>query len=164
MNGTTSGDELIIRPRTSRDLAQAAAALVAVHEMDGYPVEGVDDPEQWLSPPGMRAAWVAEFSGRVVGHVAVSSSEGSRTGTLERLFVLPEARRRKAGEHLIRAAEGYAQTKRLALELEVLAKDEAAIRLYKRLGWSEAGQRTHQLAKGSSHPALTFVKRQGHSS
>ncbi|WP_340560394.1 GNAT family N-acetyltransferase [Streptomyces sp. GSL17-111] len=157
MNDATSGEALCIRPRNSGDLAQAAAALVAVHEADGYPVEGVAEPEQWLTPPGLMAAWVAELSGRIVGHVAVSGSGDGRAGMLERLFVLPEARRRRAGERLVQAAEGFAQARRLALELEVLAKDEAAIRLYKRLGWSETGQRAHQLEAGDPHPALTFV-------
>ncbi|WP_371790766.1 GNAT family N-acetyltransferase [Streptomyces sp. NBC_01471] len=157
MNGSTSGNELLIRPRTTGDLAQAAAALVTVHEADGYPVEGVEDPEAWLSPSELLTAWVAELSGRVVGHAAVSGMDGCRTGTLERLFVLPDARRHRAGERLIRAAEEYAQAQKLALELEVLTKDEAAIRLYKRLGWTETGQRTHRLDIGDSYPALTFV-------
>ncbi|WP_097867530.1 GNAT family N-acetyltransferase [Streptomyces sp. rh34] len=157
MNGTTSDDELRIRLRARGDLSQAASALVAVHEVDGYPVEGVEDPERWLSPPELLAAWVAELSGRVVGHVAVSGTHGGRTGVLERLFVLPEARQRRAGERLIRAAEEYAQDQNLSLELEVLAKDEAAIRLYRRLGWSETGQREHKLDTGDAHPALTFM-------
>ncbi|MFC8340066.1 GNAT family N-acetyltransferase [Streptomyces rubiginosohelvolus] len=157
MNGTTAGSELHIRPRESGDLARAAAALVAVHEADGYPVEGVEEPEKWLSPPGLSAAWVAELSGRVVGHVAVSKTEGGGGGVLERLFVLPEARRHRAGEGLVRTAEAYARARNLALELEVLTKDEAAIRLYKRLGWSETGRRTHQLRTGDFHPALTFT-------
>ncbi|MFH8868187.1 GNAT family N-acetyltransferase [Streptomyces griseus] len=157
MSGTTAGSELRIRPRRSSDLAEAAAALVAVYEADGYPVEGVAEPERWLSPPELLAAWVAELSGRVVGHVAVSSTGSGGGGVLERLFVLPEARRHHAGERLVRAAEAYAQARNLALELEVLAKDEAAIRLYKRLGWSETGRRAHQLETGDSHPALTFA-------
>ncbi|MEU5326134.1 GNAT family N-acetyltransferase [Streptomyces parvus] len=157
MNGTKAGSELRIRPRRSSDLAEAADALVAVYEADGYPVEGVAEPESWLSPPDLLTAWVAELSGRVVGHVAVSGTGSGKPGVLERLFVLPEARRHQVGEHLIRTAEAYARARNLALELEVLAKDEAAIRLYRRLGWSETGRRDHRLETGDLHPALTFA-------
>ncbi|GFH64320.1 MULTISPECIES: GNAT family N-acetyltransferase [Streptomyces] len=156
MSKAASAEALLIRPRGSGDLAQAAAALVAVHEADGYPVEGVSQPEAWLSPSGLMAAWVAEQSGLIVGHVAISRPTGGRTGTLERLFVLPAARGRGAAERLIRVAEGFAQAHRLGLVLEVLAKDTAAIRLYRRLGWTETGRRTHHLDSGDSYPSLTF--------
>ncbi|MGW9407278.1 GNAT family N-acetyltransferase [Streptomyces diastaticus] len=156
MSKAASAEALLIRPRGSGDLAQAAAALVAVHEADGYPVEGVSQPEAWLSPSGLMAAWVAEQSGLIVGHVAISRPTGGRTGTLERLFVLPAARGRGAAERLIRVAEGFAQAHRLGLVLEVLAKDTAAIRLYRRLGWTETGRHTHHLDSGDSYPSLTF--------
>lgn len=157
MSGTKSADELLIRPRTSADLAQAAAVLVAVHDADGYPVEGVERPEAWLSPPGLAAAWVADRSGLIVGHVAITGTPDGRTGVLERLFVLPAARGCGAAERLIQVAERFAQAHGLALELEVLAKDAAAIRLYRRLGWTETGQRIHRLGSGDSYPALTFA-------
>lgn len=98
-----------VRPRESRDLAEAATVLTAVHESDGYPVEGVKDPEAWLSPEGLLAAWVAELDGHVVGHVAINSpqpgeevarlwreesgDDDSHIGVLARLFVAREARK-----------------------------------------------------------------------
>jgi len=47
-----------------------------VHETDGYPVEGVDDPEAWIRPPAVLSAWVAEEDGTIVGHVAVIRPQG----------------------------------------------------------------------------------------
>ncbi|NUV76602.1 GNAT family N-acetyltransferase [Streptomyces fungicidicus] len=155
MDEAKSAKELLIRPRTSGDLAQAAAALVAVHEEDGYPVEGVGRPEAWLSPPGLMAAWVAESSGLIVGHVAVSGN-GGQTATLERLFVHPVARGRRAAERLILTAEGFVSARQASLKLEVLSKDRAAIRLYRRMGWKEVGRHVHRLASGESYSALSF--------
>jgi hypothetical protein len=35
----------VVRPRSEDDLPACAAVLVAVYEADGYPVEGVAEPE-----------------------------------------------------------------------------------------------------------------------
>jgi GNAT superfamily N-acetyltransferase len=148
----------IIRPRRDADLADAAVALVAVHATDDYPVEGVERPHEWLEPPGLLRAWVADIEGRIVGHVAVSRSQGEeavslllgqehdaedKVAVLARLFVLPEARRESIGERLVHAATGYARQNGLHLVLDVIAKDVAAIRLYERLGWQQIGQAVH---------------------
>ncbi|MFD5897968.1 GNAT family N-acetyltransferase [Streptomyces sp. NPDC060366] len=165
-------DWVVVRPRTSADIAQASSALVAVHNADGYPVEGVDDPEAWLSPPGLLGAWVAEAEDRVVGHVAVSRAAGEgavalwtdRSGASEdavcvlaRLFVLSQVRKRAVGEHLVRAAEKYANDHRLRLVLDVMRKDTSAIRLYRRLGWLEIGTVAHRFGEGRQQEALAFV-------
>lgn len=42
---------VLVREREADDLEKTAAGLVEVHETDGYPVEGVADPVQWLTPP-----------------------------------------------------------------------------------------------------------------
>ena len=46
--------------------------LVRVHARDGYPVEGVDDPEAWIVPPAELAAWTAVDGPEVIGHVALA--------------------------------------------------------------------------------------------
>ncbi|MEI7034073.1 GNAT family N-acetyltransferase [Streptomyces pratensis] len=161
-----------VRPRESRDLAEAATVLTAVHESDGYPVEGVEDPQAWLSPEGLLAAWVAEVDGGVVGHVAINSpqpgeevarlwreksgDDDSRIGVLARLFVAREARKESAGKRLVEAATAYARARRLRLVLEVLTKDAAAIRLYERLGWQCIGEAVHAFG-GQQVDAVCFV-------
>ncbi|MFJ3253879.1 GNAT family N-acetyltransferase [Streptomyces sp. NPDC086771] len=161
-----------VRPRESGDLAGAATVLTAVHESDGYPVEGVKDPEAWLSPEGLLAAWVAELDGNVVGHVAINSpqpgdevarlwreksgDDDSCIGILARLFVACEARKASAGKHLMEAATAYARERHLRLVLEVLTKDAAAIRLYERLGWQRIGETVHTF-DGQRADAVCFV-------
>ncbi|MEU1380540.1 GNAT family N-acetyltransferase [Streptomyces albidoflavus] len=161
-----------VRPRESRDLAEAATVLTAVHESDGYPVEGVKDPEAWLSPEGLLAAWVAELDGHVVGHVAINSpqpgeevarlwreesgDDDSHIGVLARLFVARQARKASVGKLLIEAATAYARDSHRRLVLEVLTKDAAAIRLYERLGWQRIGEAVHTFG-GKQVDAVCFV-------
>ncbi|MFD6991356.1 GNAT family N-acetyltransferase [Streptomyces sp. NPDC059943] len=161
----------VVRLIENEDIPGAAAALVEVHATDGYPVEGVSDPEEWIRPSGVIQAWVAETD-RVVGHVAISRAQGedavtlwqaesgedeARIGVLARLFVVREARKNAVGEKLMRAAMGYAQEHRLRLVLDVMTKDSAAIRLYERLGWKLIGEASHGYGNGQQIPAVCYV-------
>ncbi|MFC8537371.1 GNAT family N-acetyltransferase [Streptomyces sp. NPDC057249] len=164
--------EVLVRPREDADLGAAAAVLAGVHESDGYPVEGVADPEAWLSPEGLLGAWVAERDGRIVGHVAVNRAgsgedvarlwrDGGGAGDAEvavlaRFFVGRDARGASAGARLMGAAEAYARAHGMPLVLEVLTKDVAAIRLYERLGWQRIGELRHFFA-GRHFDALCFA-------
>lgn len=167
-----AGQATIIRPRSETDLPGAAEALVAVHAIDGYPVEGVAYPQEWLSPTGLLKSWIAENSGKIVGHVAVSRPKGevavslymeqtqepeSRVGVLARLFVRPEARKDSVGRRLVEAATNYADENNLRLVLDVMAKDTAAIRLYERLGWQSLGETTHAYGDGQAVSAICYV-------
>lgn len=53
------------------DLPELGKALVRVHEVDGYAVEGVSDPEAWLQPTRELAAWTAVLNDEPVGQVAL---------------------------------------------------------------------------------------------
>lgn len=172
MTDTTTGTA-IIRERTDADLPGAAAALVEVHATDGYPVEGVDDPEAWLTGSALIRAWVGELDGHIVGHVAVSrpqpddaavamwreNSEGEHgaVAVLGRLFVLGTARGHSIGQLLVHAATTYAQQDGARLVLDVMSKDAAAIRLYEHLGWHRIGETTHDDGRGNSVPAICYV-------
>jgi GNAT superfamily N-acetyltransferase len=163
---------VIVRPFEAADLPGAAKALTEVHGTDGYPVEGVDDPQAWLRSDDVLAAWVAEADGGIVGHVAVMRPEGedavalwieqsgddeARVAVLARLFVIQAARKHATGMHLMEAAMGYARAHDLRLVLDVMAKDAAAIRLYERLGWRKIGESTHHFGAGESIPAICYV-------
>ena len=169
---TGSGGGVVVRVRGAGDVAEAAGALVVVHGTDGYPVEGVADGEAWLSPPGLVRAWVAELAGRVVGHVALSRPaadeavelwlaghprEPAPVLSLARLFVHPAARRRAAGEHLVRAATAHAHHLGARLVLDVVTKDTAAIRLYERLGWRRFGTAPHVFDGDRQADAACYV-------
>lgn len=163
---------IVVRPITDADVPAAAAALVEVHATDGYPVEGVEQPEAWIRRPGVLSAWVAEDEGKIVGHVAVMRPEGEgavslwrnksgedeeRIGVLARLFVVREARKHSAGERLMRAAMDYAELNSLRLVLDVMTKDTSAIRLYERLGWRHIGEVAHHFGAGQQIPAACYV-------
>ncbi|MFC8565418.1 GNAT family N-acetyltransferase [Streptomyces sp. NPDC057245] len=163
---------MIIRSFTDEDLTGAATALVEVHDTDGYPVEGVDDPEAWIKSEGVLAAWIAESGGRVVGHVAVtkprgeaaagfwaeqSSDDVDHIGVLARLFVVQSARKQAVGRRLIEAAMSHARALGLRLVLDVMEKDAAAIRLYERLGWRKIGETIHHFGSGETIPAVCYV-------
>jgi len=163
---------ILVRQRLDSDVIQAAAGLVRVHARDGYPVEGVGRPEEWLTPRGMINAWVAVKSGTVIGHVTVSrpadepavslwversGESASSVAVLARLFVVPEARNVAAGEGLVRAAVDYARGEGIRLVLDVLAKDAAAIRLYTRLGWKSIGSAVHAYGVRQEAEAFCFV-------
>lgn len=160
---------IVIRERTPADLPAAGAALVAVHSTDGYPVEGVADPEAWLTSPSQINAWVAEVDGRIVGHVAIghpqagdaaaltwqANTEGdSDVAVLGRLFVLADARGSALGERLMAAAIEDAAHHGQRLVLDVMAKDAAAIKLYERTGWQRIGSTQHD--DGHGHPIAAY--------
>jgi hypothetical protein len=63
---------LAIRPRRNEDLPDLAAALVRVHALDGYPVEGVADPEAWLRHNHELQSWTAVEDGKPIGQVTLT--------------------------------------------------------------------------------------------
>ncbi|MEV8333352.1 GNAT family N-acetyltransferase [Streptomyces niveus] len=162
----------IIRPIENSDLVGAAAALIDVHSTDGYPVEGVEEPEAWLCSADVMAAWVGDLEGTIVGHVAVmhardedavsmwmqrSGEEKSQIAVLARLFVTKGARTHAVGERLMRAAMAYGRECELRLVLDVMTKDIAAMRLYERLGWFEIGKTSHPYGRGQSIEAVCYA-------
>jgi ribosomal protein S18 acetylase RimI-like enzyme len=165
-------ESTVIRRFEDTDLPGAAAALTDVHATDGYPVEGVARPEEWLRPQDALASWVAQAGQRIVGHVAVmrprgegavslwaeqSGDDEQRIGVLARLFVVQDARGRAVGEQLVRTAMGYGLSHDRRLVLDVMVKDTAAMRLYERLGWLRTGRVAHPYGQGQSIEAVCYV-------
>lgn len=161
-----------IRERERGHLAAAAAALVAVHASDGYPVEGVDDPHAWLCPPGLLAAWVALVDDTVVGHALVTTpkpgdaaveawtaqgGELSRIVVGGRLFVAPAGRSHNLGTRLAQTLTDWAASEGYDLVGDVMEKDKAALRIYERIGWRRIGTTMHDTGHGTQVPALLFV-------
>lgn len=164
---------LVIRPRQDSDLEQAGQALVDVHSTDGYPVEGVADPVAWLKPTGFLNAWVADLDGEIVGHVAVSEPQPGDDAVrlwleqsddkiediavLGRLFVKRSARGQSIGEQLARAAVVEMAVQKKRMVLDVMEKDQDAIRLYERLGLKRIGVATHHFGEGQETSAICYV-------
>jgi ribosomal protein S18 acetylase RimI-like enzyme len=110
------------------------SALAAVHATSGYPTNWPSDPERWLNPSGMIAAWIACARDEVVGHVLVREASDGKA-EMGRLFVHPDARVRGVASSLVRRVMKWAMAERLSLVLEVNADLHPAIALYERLGW-----------------------------
>lgn len=146
------------RPRHAADLPRLAALLAEVHERDGYPMRWPAHPAEFLTPPGLLAAWVVataeEPAGEPVGHVALSAPAppaaapwtaalglpAERLAVVGRLFVAPGARRAGAGRRLLDVAVARAAAEGRLAVLDVLTSHEAAHRMYLRAGWREVGR------------------------
>lgn len=162
-----------IRPTVSADLDHLAAILVDVHETDGYPVEGVSNPREWLQLPDPIGQWTALLDDEPVGHVALirpQSDDGapalladrdgvpfSQIGLLARLFVAPSARRHSLAKQLVRVVDAEARSLGLHLALDVMNKDHAAIALYETLGWTTLGTFRHAHGTGQTTEARAFA-------
>lgn len=164
---------LEIRPRTNDDLPTLAGVLVRVHALDGYPVEGVDDPIGWLTPARAFGAWTASYDGKPIGQAAithaapdddaariwrkVTGGDVSRLAIPARLFVDPDHRQRGAGGALMRAVVEHAHGHGLVVAFDVMLKDQAAIRLYEAAGCVRIGTLDHQHSDGRSEPAAVYA-------
>ena len=160
-----------IRPRTDKDLVALSKVLAEVYELDGYPVEGVNDPLAWLALPNPIGAWTAELDGRPVGHVALTEptadDEAPRlfarqigpepTAVLGRLFVAPAARGRGVAGQLATVAMRAATFAGRRAVLDVMQKDRLAIRLYERLGWCVLGEFSHRYGDNQSATATAMT-------
>ncbi|WP_063629953.1 GNAT family N-acetyltransferase [Nocardia sp. BMG51109] len=163
----------VVRPREDSDLTELATVLVRVHVRDGYPVEGVSDPQAWLTPPHELAAWTALLDGRPIGHIALTQAAEDddaaqlwhqTTGRnitelviLLRLFVDPDHRQFGAGTLLMAAAYEHATTHGRAVAFDVMLKDRAAIRLYEKMGCQRIGTITHTHSGDQAEPAAVYV-------
>lgn len=164
--------DVVIRRRQQSDLAALAEVLVRVYARDGYPVEGVDDPEAWIAPPAELAAWTAVLGQEVIGHVALArarddddsaalwqratSGDIGRLTILARLFVDPGCRNVGAGSLLMGAARRFADEHGLAIAFDVMLKDSAAIRLYEKLGYQRLGTIVHEYSGGKVEAAAVY--------
>jgi GNAT superfamily N-acetyltransferase len=164
---------VVIRPREPGDLPVLGQVLVRVHGDDGYPVEGVGDPEAWLTPARELAGWTALVDDQPIGHISLTQASdtddaaliwqratGGDIGGLAipvRLFVDPQHRQRGAGQLLIRAAHAYATERRLAMAFDVMLKDRQAIRLYEALGCQRLGIIDHEHGDGQTEPAAVYA-------
>ncbi|WP_280268284.1 GNAT family N-acetyltransferase [Nocardia wallacei] len=163
----------VIRPREGNDLPRLAQSLVRVHAQDGYPVEGVSDPEAWLTPPHELAAWTALLEDQPIGHIALTRATEdddaaqlwhrttgrsiTELALMVRLFVDPEYRRVGAGTLLMASAYRYATTNGLTVAFDVMLKDRDAIRLYEKMGCQRIGTVTHTHSDDQAEPAAVYV-------
>jgi GNAT superfamily N-acetyltransferase len=164
--------EMIVRRRTEVDLDACVEITLAIYELDRYPVSLPPDMRGFLAWPGAYAAWVAEQSGQIVGHVAlhprtsfpVLERAGQALGqplenlaVVARLFVAPSARRGGVAQRLLEVAADEAVTRGLWPVLDVATTLVAAIRLYDACGWTCVGQVTVHLDDGMAVDELVYL-------
>ena len=164
---------LVVRLRQDADIAELGRVLVRVHDHDGYPVEGVADPESWLTPSREVSAWAALLDDRPIGQISLTRAAADDDAALlwqratggdinrlvipVRLFVDPPHRRLGAGAQLMLAAHSYATGHNLAMAFDVMLKDQAAIQLYEAAGSKRLGVIDHHHSDGKTEPAAVYV-------
>lgn len=162
-----------IRTRREEDLPSLANALVRVHAVDGYPVEGVADPEAWLHHPHELQSWTAAQDDEPIGQVTLARAQPQddaavawrehtggdidRLAVPARLFVDPDHRGSGAGRLLMETARDFARSRGLAIALDVVLKDRAAIRLYERLGAVRISDIDHRYGDGLTAAGVVYV-------
>lgn len=120
------------------------------HELDGYPRYAQQHPARFLAPRHETAAWVAEWDGALVGHVALHDAAvdptwpaahratglpAERLAVVARLLVSPDLRRGGVGRALLGHATRAAHAAGRRPVLDVQRDSPAAIGLYERAGW-----------------------------
>lgn len=162
-----------IRPTLAEDILPLSDVLTEVHNVDGYPVEGVSDPTGWLTPEGLIAHWTATVDEIPVGHVALcrpTAGDGAaalllekgdtpreRIGVVSRLFVSPANRGAGLARLLLTKATTAAEALDLRPTLDVLTKDSAAIGLYTSMGWQPMSIHKHEVEGDDPVDAVAFV-------
>lgn len=128
-----------VRERVEGDLAECVRLLGGVQESAGYPVNWPEDPGHWLTPPDALGCWVVTVDGQVAGHVALTA-DGPSDALVERLYVDPERTGAGLGRRLLGHCVAVARESGRRLGLGVADNCGAAIALYRRAGWREAGR------------------------
>jgi ribosomal protein S18 acetylase RimI-like enzyme len=162
-----------IRPRQEGDLARCASLLRATHDADGYPMRLPEDPATFFVVSDALGAWVAlADDDDVVGHVLLRAASTptvmalaaeatglahSRLAVVGRLVVAPWLRRRGAGRSLLSHAAREAWRAGRQPVLDVLIEQRAAIALYERDGWRNAGEVRVTFSTGETVDELVFV-------
>lgn len=94
-----------------------------------------------LSRAGKMAMLVADTGDELVGQVWVDFARSQEIATLWALRVRPSWRRRGLASALLAASESLARARRVSYtELEVDPANTAALQLYARRGYAEAGR------------------------
>jgi ribosomal protein S18 acetylase RimI-like enzyme len=138
---------------------------------NGYP-RGIGNVREFLSNEETKHAWVAEKDGSIIGHISAADAsdddlsvkvwnekggESKSIAILKRLFVKPSCRKVGAATQLVDTAVAAFVEKGKQLVLFVLVGDEAAMRLYQKLGWVEYGRSTFHYEGDREMEAICLV-------
>jgi GNAT superfamily N-acetyltransferase len=141
----------VVRRRRRQDLG-ACARLLRVVWFEGHsPSAAFETPRAWLDSDEVIDAWVAEWLGEILGHVALSrvgadsraamrwheitGHEPARLAVVSRLFVRPRVRGQGLGSALLATALDGARVRGLVPVLELDNPGEDATALCEDRGW-----------------------------
>jgi ribosomal protein S18 acetylase RimI-like enzyme len=168
----SSSNFVTIRPRDPSDIPILTQILTEVYNLTKYPVDGLPSfPARFQSTKAL-ASIVALYNGKIVGHAELQDASGlnsqvidsltphaplSSFAALVSLFVDPKIQGKGVGARLVREAlvRGKAEGKRLVLI--VLDKDEAAIRMYEKMGWERGIEYMYETGAGVKYKAFSYV-------
>lgn len=103
--------------------------------------------------------WVLEDEGGIVGSLGMQPTQAAGVMSLG-MWVVPSHRRRGGGRMLIEAALATRPEEVHKIELEVFPENEAAVALYKSVGFEEEGLRRDHYRRrdGSLRSALIMAR------
>ncbi|ETS83116.1 hypothetical protein PFICI_04992 [Pestalotiopsis fici W106-1] len=168
--------DIEFRRRSKDDLPALVEALEDVYSTDGYPIEGTATAVSFLSPPGLVAAWVAVHRGLVVGQIAVvaggqghhaavrawvdsvgSGGDAGATVVAARFFIRKYARGFGLGRALVEKTCQWAKDNGKRIVINVLAKDQDAMKLYEKLGFRRFGEGEYEYHEGKKATQYFYV-------
>ena len=131
---------IVVRRARTADSGSASAVVRAVYDEYGFTWDELGYHSDLRDVEAAYSAFfVAELDGRVVGTAGLCAA-----GSLERLYVLPEARGAGAGSALLAAVADEARRRgHKRLEIWSDKRFEDAHRLYQRHGARVVGERVH---------------------
>jgi len=140
-----------VRSANERDIDQVIRVINTTNKAlyrDVIPTEKFRDPfvtrEQLAEDFRRWRFFVYESKTGIVGTVALEKSD-PETGTVYRLYVLPEFQRQGVGSALMRKVEQEAERLGLKrLRLRVMIKAQWAISFYQKIGYSKVGEIDYQ--------------------
>jgi ribosomal protein S18 acetylase RimI-like enzyme len=168
----STSNSVTIRPRTPSDVPILTDILTEVYNLTKYPVDGPPSfPTRFQSTKAL-ASIVALYDGKIVGHAELQDASGlnpqvidsliphaplSSFAALVSLFVDPKIQGKGVGARLVREALARGKVEGKRLVLIVLEKDEAAIRMYEKMGWERGIEYVYETKTGVKYKAFSYV-------
>jgi GNAT superfamily N-acetyltransferase len=158
-----------IRPRKASDVPSLINILQDVYDLTKYPVDGPSSFPARFTSPNALASFVATYNSTIAGHAEVqdaSKHPPGITATLQpiesyaafvSLFVDPKIQGKGIGKRLVEEAVAWGKKEGKRLVLIVLDKDEAAIRMYERMGWEKGNVYPYMTGDGREYQATMYV-------
>ena len=168
----SQSNQVTIRPRNPSDIPTLIQILTQVHHLTGYPVDGPSTFFKKLQPANALQSIVALFNENLAGHAQIQTTSGLNPAVIEyitasrpiesfaslvSLFVDPSIQGKGIGARLVEEALIWSRREGKRLVLVVLDKDQAAIRMYDRMGWERGVEYVYESIQGVSYRTFVYL-------